>query len=1013
MNKNLDFVNKEVNQLWDNFGAKAQKELFTCLDGSLQELSQFIVGYKELHKNLNNTEQKEINRFANLCEFKSGILNLLLENQKEINEDDFKDFLEGYLNAIDSILQETKKNIRKKEIFTPYSISRNGKLFVLIKKLRLNVNFAFKYQSRRAINVLRSLLKLNPLELQSTRYRKIPYQSIVKYYLGVQLPKAILSSFHRLMEVKSNVFLDFWKLEDDFDTEIQNNLLENKDENLSETINLYISNEIFEEQKKLLSQAKRWLKKEIESATISVFKELDKAISVADTPDLPIVHFKNSKIEAQQNLVFTNLNLEKLKWVNTHKTLLDDWLLDVEIVLLYFTVLDNYKNLDSKITHFIDEHLSLNLEQLREFILSSANRITSTSNTAKDLLVILDEERQKVGSELIDKLLAETANKLSGSINKDLEKFNSQTIALVENISNKRSFIKGHNYERGVRNAEINWLSPRELLNFEALPHFQESINNIKQFIEISLKKARLKLNTMGTVCDFSLESAQMMLQKKKGAVKTTMKVSEEGYSRALGHLDEVLDLLETIKKEPQENLHLVITNFNSEIQKLKNTETIIELNLKIVRIKAMERSKKIQQDVVAFVKNMVPRLIALIKGHLSDTPEIVTKIKKRLGITSEEVKISHELTEFIHKTELSLKKLPFIYQRLYQLTPTDETRFFVHRQIELDSLQQAFDDWEKDRFVTTAVVAEKGNGVTSLFNIFLKNIETDIPVIHQSPEKKIYTPQQYLSFFAQLFEQDNFESNEHIIEYLNNKDDNLILILENLHHFYLKKVNGFECQKMLFELISNTSKKVFWIGSYTIHSWEYLKKTVKVSENFTREIQIKKFSSDMLDEVIFKRNILSGYKIQFEASSENGNSSSFQKMNEDEKQKYLRKQFFIELAQISNGNVSLAQLYWLRSTRGVSDDTINIGSLREIDVSFVKDLPSEYLFAMHTILTHDGLTLEDYSTTLNLPVNNCRNVLIQMLEKGLLIRPKEKFNINPIIFRQVVSLLRSHNFIN
>lgn len=82
----------------------------------------------------------------------------------------------------------------------------------------------------------------------------------------------------------------------------------------------------------------------------------------------------------------------------------------------------------------------------------------------------------------------------------------------------------------------------------------------------------------------------------------------------------------------------------------------------------------------------------------------------------------------------------------------------------------------------------------------------------------------------------------------------------------------------MLFELMSRTSKRVFWVGSYTIHSWEYLKKTVGTSEHFIKEIQLAKFNGETLDEVIFKRNNLSGYKIKFEPSRESRNSKSFQK---------------------------------------------------------------------------------------------------------------------------------------
>ena len=1009
-----DFSNEEIKQLWDKFGSISQEELFQCFHEDIQNLTQFVGGYKKYYEKLGTSEHEGMSSFANLSEFNSRILQLLFKNQEGIMNIDFRKLAEGYLKALDRNLQEVNKTIQKKEPFSPYSFNRQDKLFVILKKLNTNARFFVRYLRRRFFNVFRRLFRLAPLELQTYRYRKLPYQSMVRYYMGVQLPKAIIDSLHHLMKTKSQILLNLWEFDGNFDAKLQNKLLENQNTDLSLTIIQDNKFEVFSKQEELIRELTISLKNEIELACISVFEELDKTLLLVDTADMPSHQFLPSKIKSKQDFVLSQFDQEKQRWENTHITLLDDWSLDVEIVLLYFTVLDDYTNLNSKISKFIDEHLSLNIEQLREFISASVKRIQNNATTAKELTQVLNEERSKVSNEFIDKMLAQTIKKLSGSITQDIEKFNSRTISLIKNISDKRSFIKSKNYDRGIRSSEINLLSPKELLNFEALPHFEASIQEIKQFIEDNMKKARVKLLAMGTVSDFSLESAQIMLQNKKGAIKSTAKVAEEGLNRALSHLDEATEIMEGLKLEPQEQLHETITTFNTEIQKLKNVDTILELNLQIVKIKAIERSKKLREDAVTWVLNIIPRIIDFVKKHVSGTTGYIAKIKKHLGIKDvEKVQISHELPEFIRQTELALKKLPFVYQRLYQLTPTDEDRFFVNRLAELESLQNAFSDWTKDRFVTTALIAEKGNGATSLLKIFINKIETEIPIIHQSSDKKIYNTQDYLAFFAKIFEQEKFESNEEIIDSLNNRSDNLILILENFHHFFIKKVNGFECQKMLFELMSRTSKKIFWIVSYTIHSWDYLKKTVRVSEHFTREIQLQKFNGEMLDEVIFKRNNLSGYRIEFEPSKENISSKTFQKMNGDEKQSYLRKQFFIELNQMSNGNVSLAQLYWLRSTSSVSDDTINIGFLREIDVSFVKNLPGEYLFAMHTILIHDGLNLEEYALSLNIPESSCGNVLIPMLERGLLIRPKEKFNINPIIFKQVVSLLSSHNFIN
>jgi hypothetical protein len=170
---------------------------------------------------------------------------------------------------------------------------------------------------------------------------------------------------------------------------------------------------------------------------------------------------------------------------------------------------------------------------------------------------------------------------------------------------------------------------------------------------------------------------------------------------------------------------------------------------------------------------------------------------------------------------------------------------------------------------------------------------------------------------------------------------------------------------------------------------------------------------SQSLMDIIYKRNSLSGYKLRFEPTNEDKAAKWYKKADEIERNKLLRKKFFNELTTLSNGNVSLAQLYWLHSTRDVTEDTISIGESLNIDLSFIKAIKAEYLFTLHAMLIHDGLTMEACAKVFNQSEAQTRNLLIPMLEKGLLIRPKDKFNINPIVFRPLVNLLRSRNFIS
>ena len=85
--------------------------------------------------------------------------------------------------------------------------------------------------------------------------------------------------------------------------------------------------------------------------------------------------------------------------------------------------------------------------------------------------------------------------------------------------------------------------------------------------------------------------------------------------------------------------------------------------------------------------------------------------------------------------------------------------------------------------------------------------------------------------------------------------------------------------------------------------------------------------------------------------------SKSYKKIGEEKKQDYLSRQYFSDLNKFAKSNISLALLFWLRSTKEVSGDTITIGSLRDMDFSFLTSLETSKVFTLHSLLIHDGLT--------------------------------------------------------
>lgn len=391
---------------------------------------------------------------------------------------------------------------------------------------------------------------------------------------------------------------------------------------------------------------------------------------------------------------------------------------------------------------------------------------------------------------------------------------------------------------------------------------------------------------------------------------------------------------------------------------------------------------------------------------------EKLKELKKLFGVVDKKEPISFELSEFMQETKNALDKLPSNYRELFEIKAVEHHNFFVGRNKEFEHLSSSFSDWQKERFVTCTLIGEKGGGSTSLLNYFLHTIE-DVPIIRHELHQKIYTENAYISLISKLLEFKDLSTNKELIEYINASEHKRVVVLENLQHMFLKRVDGFVAMKMLFELMSYTTKKILWIGTFTPASWNYLDKTVFASNYFTSEISLEPLPYDLIKEILLRHKDFGEYKIEYLANEHTKQNKRYAKFSDEQKQDYLEEQLFKLIHKLSNGNISLAKLYWMRAIEGIEENHLRVGEISDLDYSFIKNLSEDYLFTLQTLLLHDGLILQDFSIAVNEPQYTCRNILMPMLEKGLLIQPNKKYNINPVIYKHIYDYLLSKNFIH
>ncbi|MFC2130703.1 hypothetical protein ACFLSQ_04655, partial [Bacteroidota bacterium] len=229
----------------------------------------------------------------------------------------------------------------------------------------------------------------------------------------------------------------------------------------------------------------------------------------------------------------------------------------------------------------------------------------------------------------------------------------------------------------------------------------------------------------------------------------------------------------------------------------------------------------------------------------------------------------------------------------------------------------------------------------------------------------------------------------------------------------FIKKVSGFQNIKNLLRIISETSKNIFWLTSMVVYTWEYLNKTINISDSFGYIVKLCELTDDQIIKVIMKRHRVSGYLLNFDPGMEDVTNKKYKKMRHDEKQNYLKEEFFKKLNKLSQSNISLALLFWVRSTNEVVGNIIKINSLKELDFSFMSMLSIKKVLTLHALLLHEKLNIDSLAEIFGHSKEDSLRIFSILFDDGIILRDQEYYTINPLLYRQNVDLLRSKNFIH
>ena len=1008
MNENFDEIKKSIKTLID-------LKLLPVIKNKLNTHHQFInkcrTEITQLQEVIDsassNSRSESITKVIGINENIKQLISLYFE---KYNYQNVKELFPDFVNSLDQYISETPESIIEVQGPERFQINAEDPFFIkLVKPLK---RFFIKV-SNLPISISNFFRKIFKKAVKENKVwkRKVFLRNLRQECLYVNLNSKLLESIREIYKQKSLTTFKVWNIYESIDQTLNQYLFTSvkNAETHQDKINI---EDGFKELQNDLTLFEEKLVGEINSLLTPLMDEYQEKYFKAGTVEFPARKLKNSVLEKKSKQFNKLFFSTSGGWENNFLALGDDWQMNNEFYIIGYKLnlhLDKYK---AQFKKNIRENILPHSAKIISFI-EENKKLLVESKSKSELINDYEDVKLRIKENLTNKLIPGIINILHNQNLVDIvAEYENFLQNQLDGIKSKRLLVKNDKYDVEIKDSDINTFSPREILEYSAAPKFFSKTNELKISINTNLQQIQNELSEIDHIADFTIDSAVNKFETDSNA-EESITIAVEGIERALNKLSEIENKFDFLLSNFDEYLQSATHQFTSDLRNLTQTEKIFDIRLNLTKAIALQKSKQVRKQIVENIKNIIPQFIGLFKKLFKATKNQYQKAQEFFKLAPSSTIIASEVSDYLAETKSAILKLPFIYQRLFEVKPLEDERFFFERESELKTLGKALTNWQKGKYAPAIIVGEKGSGATSLINKFLSDFKSRTQVYRYSVVEPVYHQNELLKTISKILNVENLNSIDDAIDYLNNLPEKKIIIIENLQRLFVRKVDGFAALKVYFEIVSRTNQNIFWLSTCTLYSWIYLDKTIHILDHFGYVVELKKLNEQQITDLVSKRHRVSGYKIEYVADENTLKSKSFKKIPEDERQTYLRKKYFSDLNRFAQSNITLALIYWLRSAREIVNDIIKIGSPPELDYSFLENLSNDKMFALAVLLIHDGLRIEDHSKIFNVTLSQSKLLFLLMSDDGILVNHSDVYMINPLLYRQIVRVLKSKNILH
>lgn len=830
------------------------------------------------------------------------------------------------------------------------------------------------------------------LGIKSRLKRKIPYLTLIKYYFEYQISQEMKEVAFIIGMERLNTLRKIKTIFDDVNKnleELLNLVSAYKEIQAISTIAIDKLNEIHEKLKQEITS----IQEEVNTSTINTctrlqyafsnpFNEFLETLNKAGTIEINLRKFQFSRlIEKTENtkestretlrywknylqgfLGICQRDARTIQIMGKIKDLIDD-----TIVYQFDEIYEDLRNKNQQLISLIrkiDKEISKDnyhkFENVSEFI--------SFIKKSYDEILFLVRNREKL--KLFDNQHNQSTVTLSSLLKEHFKQVIEEFKAHKDlKVLNEKDIEKIHTQTQYIPLKPLHYLEiVQNYFEIKILPEILE----LQKLITAQINNSLSELQNIENIVKFHFNVAFKEIDETINSDSIQEKSSE--ISRIIHeHVKSPISLL--LEKIKTWNKQIENFQIEFELTLIKKIDDQIS-NLKdIFKEKAAEAEKQKEEPTNLKKLTITMQFIFnfIINKSQIKFSQIISSIKGITKKSFEEVKgpakLDLEGRSIIlysyNQTQLNqdvYNSLPQIYRGLFNYTTTDFPEILVGRKNEKELLKEAYERSKCEQPASCSIIGETGTGKSSLISNFLLNFVDESSYITYVFKSTIYSESKLLNELKRIFKYEHVHSFNDLISELLINPPAQIIVLEDIHKLFLRKTNGLDALKKLLLLISETNHKIFWIVSISFHAWQLLNKIIFIDNYFTHQIKTENLRKEEIYDAIMKRQNTFNYKVEFLA----GDSLLLKKkikyhFSNQEVQKILEDEFFNKLFKVTEGNITAALFYWLKSIKEFKNNTIYINPLEELDLSFIQNLHIVKILTLSNLILHGSLTAKEH----------------------------------------------------